>query len=109
MLDRPSELAALAFRDLVARDEVEFISEDGDLHIVADDWTLVLEGDPISDVLIALEDEEGSPESALREAISEEALIALSDLNAQLEGDLISLLLASPDILATALAELLES
>ena len=108
MPDHPRELAELAFGALIATDEVEFISDEGDLHIAGDDWTLVLEGDPVTDILIALEDEDGEPETALRKAISEGAFAAMRDLNAQLEGELVSLLIASPDILASTLAELLE-
>lgn len=107
MPERPRELAELAFLSLIASEDVELISEEGDLHIAGDDWTLVLEGDPVSDVLIALDDETGPPETALREAISEEAFAAMRDLDAQLEGELVSLLIASPDVVASTLAELL--
>lgn len=109
MPERPGELAELAFRNLIASEEVEFIKEEGDLHIAGDDWTLVLEDDPVTDVLIALEDETGSPEQALEAAISDAAFTAMRDLNGQLEGELISILLNSPDILARTLAEMLEN
>lgn len=108
MPDRPRELAELAFGALMASEEVELISDDGDLHIAGDDWTLVLEGDPVTSVLIALDDEGDPPEAALREAIGEEAFAAMRDLNGQLSGELVSLLIASPDMLARTLAELLE-
>lgn len=107
MPDRPRELAELAFAALLTSEEVELISEDGDLHIVGDDWTLVLEGDPVTDALIALEDEDGSPEKNLREAISEEAFANLRDLDAQMQGELISILGSSPDQLARTLADIL--
>lgn len=108
MPERPRELAELAFHDLIASEEVDFISDEGDLHIAGDDWTLVLKGDPVTDILIALEDEEGAPEEVLREAISDEAFVSMRDLNGQLEGELVSILLNSPDILARTLAEILE-
>lgn len=108
MPDRPRELVELAFGTLIASEEVQLISDEGDLHIAGDDWTLVLEGDPVTDVLVALEDEDGDPETVLREVISEEAFAALRELNGQLGGELVSLLIASPDILASTLAELLE-
>lgn len=108
MPERPSELAELAFQNLIASDEVELIKDEGDLHIASDDWTLVLEGDPVTDVLIALENEDGSPEQLLQSAISEAAFASMRDLNGQLEGELVSLLVASPDLLARTLAELLD-
>lgn len=108
MPDRPRELAELAFAPLLASEEVEFISDEGDLHIAADDWTLVLEGDPVSDVMIALEEEDGSPEAMLQEAISEEAFAAMRDLDSQLQGALISHLTNSPDLLARTLGDLLQ-
>ena len=108
MPERPSELAELAFQNLIASDEVQLIKEDGDLHIAGDDWTLVLEGDPVTDVLIALDDEDGPPEQALRNAINDAEFTSMRDLNGQMEGELTSILLNSPDILARTLAELLE-
>lgn len=108
MPERPSELAELAFRNLISSGEVEFISDNGDLHIAGDDWTLVLEGDPVTDALIALEDEGGDPEAALKKAISDAAFTAMRDLNGQLEGELIAILGNSPDLLARTLATMLE-
>lgn len=108
MPNRPSEFAELAFSNLIASEEVQLIKEEGDLHIAGDDWTLVLEGDPVTDVLVALDDEDGPPEQALQNAISEAAFSSLRDLNGQMEGELVSLLIASPDLLARTLAELLE-
>lgn len=109
MTDRSWELAELAFGALIANEEVQLITDEGDLHIAGDDWTLVLEGDPVTGVLIALDDEDGSPEIALREAMSEEAFEAMRDLNGRMAGRLTSLLVASPDALAHALAGLLDS
>src|SRR5690554_5462693 len=108
MPERPRELAELAFGVLIDSDDVELISDEGDLHIAGDDWTLVLEGDPVMAVMIALDDEEGAPDAALRAAISEEEFAAMLDLDARLGGELTSLLVASPDILAHTLAEILE-
>lgn len=109
MPERPGELAELAFQNLIASEEVQFIKEEGDLHIAGDEWTLVLEGDPVTDVLIALDDENGPAEEALRSVISEAAFASMRDLNGQLEGELISILANSPDLMARTLAELLES
>lgn len=109
MPERPRELTELAFRDLIASGEVELISDEGDLHIAGDDWTLVLDGDPVTDVLIALDDESGPPEQALRNTIGDTAIAAMRDLNDQLNGELNSILLNSPDLLARTLAEMLEA
>lgn len=108
MPERPSELAELAFRNLISSQQVEFISDEGDLHIAGDDWTLVLEGDPVTGALIALEDEDGDPEEALNKAISNDALTSIRDLNGQLDGALVAILGNSPDILARTLATILE-
>lgn len=108
MAERLSELAELAFRNLIASDDVQLIHDDGELHIAGDDWTLVLSGDPVSDVLIALESEDGTPETALRGAINDAALAAMRDLNAQMQGELVPLLANSPDPLARTLSEVLE-
>lgn len=107
MAERPRELAELAFQDLITSEEVELISEAGDLHIAGDEWTLVLEGDPVADVLIALDSEDGSPEGLLQEAISDEAFAAMRDLDAQMDGDLTALMSQAPDAFARALADLL--
>lgn len=95
------------FQSLIASEVVQMIDEDGELHIAADDWTLVLEGDPLSGVMIALDDENGSPKALLRGAISDDALAAMRDLNANLDGKLAAILDNSPDSLAKALSGLL--
>lgn len=109
MSNRIEELVEGAFRDLLASGDVELIQDAGELHIAGDEWTLVLEGDPVATVIIALDDETGTPETALTEAISPEALAAMRDLNVSLEGAIISLLTASPDRFANTLAYLLRS
>jgi nucleotide-binding universal stress UspA family protein len=109
MPERLRELAELAFQTLITSEEVDLITEDGDLHIVSDDWTLVLEGDPGTDAIIALEDEDGAADVILRGAISDEEFAALRNLDAQLEGELITRLLSPPDVTARTLAELLTS
>lgn len=109
MPESRNERAELAFGPLIEIDEVEFILDQGDLHIAADDWTLVLEGDPVTNVIIAIDDEDGSPEHALREAISEDAFAAMRAMDAQMDGVLIAILNASPDTQATTLAALLQN
>lgn len=103
------EHAELAFADLLANDEVQFIDDGGDLHIAADNWTLVLEGDPVTGTLVALEDEDGAPEIALGTAISEPAAAAMRDLDESMQGELTAILGKSPDPLAQKLSEMLRS
>lgn len=99
--------AESAFEALVNSEDVDVVDEDGECQVIADDWTLVLAGDPVSSVLIALDDESGEPEAALRAAIAPVQLGALRELDAQMHGDVSRLLGESPDELARALAALI--
>lgn len=97
-----------AFHPMTNAGEVDLITIDGDLHIAGDVWTLVLEGDPVASVLVALDDEDGEPKTVLQAALGEKGLTALRALNTESEGHLSTLLAASPDPVATALTELLN-
>jgi len=103
------ELIETAFGDLMSSEEIEIFQEDGETHIAADDWTLVLEGDPLSGALIALDDESGLPAQVLPAVIDEPALAAMRDLDAQVDGALSSLLARSPDSFAVELARLIKN
>lgn len=93
-----------AFTQLIAEDHVE-IGEDGsELHIIADEWTLMLDG---AAAMLAVDDDEGDPETVM-EAIHEDELAALRDLDRALDGALDRWLVASPDTLTRALARILE-
>lgn len=107
MPDRPSEIAALAFEASIANDDVTITSENGECHVMGHDWTLVLVGDPLSDAMIALDEETGDPESLLSEVISEEELTGMRYIDGELAGQLSQLLASSPDELANALSILL--
>lgn len=97
-----------AFHPMTNGGEVDLITIDKDLHIAGDVWTLVLEGDPVSSVLVALDDEDGEPNSVLQAALGEKGLSAFRDLDAHSEGHLSTLLAESPDPVANALAALLK-
>lgn len=109
MPDRLRQLAEVSFQNLISNDEVQLISEADELHIAADEWTLVITGDPVTDALIVLENEDGTPESMLRAVINEHAFAAMRDLDEQLEGGLTSSLAHSPDEVAQALAQVLDA
>jgi len=109
MAHRPSEIAALAFEDLIANGSVEITTENGECHIMGDDWTLVLVDDPLTDALIALDEEDGDPEGLLRDVISEEELAAMRTIDGELSGQLSQLLASSLDELANILADLLTN
>lgn len=93
-----------AFARLIADDLVELGEDGNELHIIGDEWTLVLDG---TTAMLAVDDDEGDPETVL-EAIDDDELAALRDLDAALEGALDSALVASPDPLTKALARILE-
>lgn len=97
-----------AFHPMINAGEVDLITIDGDLHIAGDVWTLVLEGDPVASVLVALDDEDGDPTTVLQSALGEKGLYSLRALNTESEGHLSTLLADSPDPVAAALSALLN-
>ncbi len=109
MPGRPSELASLVFEDLIASGHVEITTENGECHIMGHDWTLVLVDDPLTDAMIALDEEDGDPEGLLRDVISEEEFAAMRYIDGELSGRLSQLLASSLDELANILAEILTS
>lgn len=109
MAERLNTLAEIAFEDLIVNDQVQLIEEGDDLHIAGDDWTLVLEGEPLASALIALEDEDGSPAEVLRETISDAAFASMRELDERLDGEIVATLMESPDLLAQTLSEMLAT
>jgi hypothetical protein len=89
-------------------DSVELGSNDGELHVIGDAWTLVIIGDPVTDAYLAVDNEDGDPEAILEAAISDDELAAMRDADSALGGTLISALTASPDRLSQMLARVLE-
>ncbi|MCA9834325.1 MAG: hypothetical protein KC435_10280 [Thermomicrobiales bacterium] len=101
------EIVEHVFAEQIAADDIELGSDAGELHIIGDEWTLVLSGDPLVSSMLAVDDEEGDLETVI-EVIDEEALAALRDLDAALSGALDAALVASPDALTRGLARILE-
>lgn len=101
--------ASMAFADLLQRQEMNLVDEADELHIIADEWTLVIQGDPPTSVLIALDDESGEPAEMLAAALTQDGQSALRALDSANSGQISMLLAASPDPLAQALATLLQS
>lgn len=93
-----------AFAQLITDLEVELGVAEGELQIVADDWTLVLDGDPITGVLIAVDDEDQAPNIILDDVLMDDHLAAMRTMNAELDGAVAAALAASPDPLAKELA-----
>lgn len=108
MPDSLNDAVEQAFSALLANGEVDLFDEDDEIHIAGDDWTVVLEGDPVADVMVALESEEGDAEELLRNAIPEPALKSLRDLDSIFDGTLIETMADSVDPLAQSLAEVLK-
>lgn len=101
------DIVERVFTTQIAADEIELGSDEGELHIIGDEWTLVLSGDPLQSTMLAVDDEEGDLETVI-EVVDEEALATLRDLDAALSGGLDSALRASPDALTRGLARILE-
>ena len=102
------ENATTALAALIERDEISLVTDGDELHIAADDWTLVVAGNPPSGILIALDDESGDPATLLAAALMADDIEGLRRFVGLLNGQIRVLLAASPDPLAQALAEILQ-
>lgn len=114
---RPNALLAAlraAFAAALKSGEVD-LSEDvtaGEVDIFADDWTLHLEGWPLTTAWFALDDDVVSPveqRAALSAALSRGGLAALRDADARLAGALTDALASSDDSLSATLAAMLRA
>ena len=103
------EHATVMFADQMEREELTLMDEADELHIIADDWTLVIQGDPAISVMIALDDESGDPAEVLEAAISADELASLKALDAAVSGSISTLLAASPVPLARSLSNLVRA
>lgn len=108
-------LAALrgAFAAALKSGEVDVVDNTtaGEVEILADDWTLHLEGWPLTTAWFALDDDPISPaeqRATLAAALSRGGLAALRDADARLAGALTTALAASGDSLSISLVALLH-
>ena len=102
------EAAAAAFADLIEQTEISLVEEHNEVHIIDDDWTLVVQGEQPAGVMIALDDESGDPGEMLAAAINVSERAGLQAFDAATNGEIANLLASSPDPLAQALATLLR-
>lgn len=106
-----------AFGGLVADNAVDIVTIEEDAEqdaceVQADDWTLFIEGWPVSQAWIALDTDVASPEefrSTLESVFSEEDIVALTNLDEALAGDVARALTESGDELSVALASIIEA
>jgi hypothetical protein len=113
--EREPLLAALrdAFTTSLTSGEVDVVEDAaaGEVEVIADDWTLHLEGWPLTAAWFALDDDPASPaeqRAALSAALSRGGLPALRDADARLDGALTSALASSGDALSVTLTMLLR-
>lgn len=100
------------FAELIGRGEIDVApAEEGSgIEIQADQWTLAIEGDPLTVAFLAVDDEPGDPtdlDQALAAAIEPDDLAALRALDHRWEGSLRIALQQSGDMLSMQLATLL--
>jgi hypothetical protein len=110
--DDQRETIETIFADLIGRGEIDVApAEEGDgLEIQADQWTLAIEGDPVTVAFLAVDDEPGDPadlDQALEGALEPDDLAALRELDRRWEGALRMALQESHDLLSMQLATLL--
>lgn len=105
-----------AFTTLVDDESVDIVPTDNTdedaVEVQADDWTLFVEGWPVTTAWIALDEDVVSPEAlrtALESALGQRELEAMESLDTALSGDLASALTSSGDELSIALAALLSA
>ncbi len=100
------------FAELIGRGEIDVVpAEEGSgLEIQADQWTLAIDGHPMTVAFLAVDDEPGDPadlDQALEGALEPDDLAALRQLDGRWEGRLRIALQQSGDMLSMQLATLL--
>ena len=81
-------------------------------EVQSDDWTLVVEGWPLTSAWLAIENDPDAPEQlrpALEATFSDPDLEALTALDEALGGDLVTMLTESQDDLSMALAAMVRA
>ena len=99
--------AASVFEALIENGDIDLVDQGDECQVSADDWPLIPTGAPVTSAMVALEDESGEPEAALRAAIDDEQLEAIRLLDGEMDGELSAMLSRSPDELARTLADML--
>lgn len=103
----------LAFNRLIAAGEVDLntLPETGETEVQADNWTLHLEGWPVTTAWIAIDQDPESPKeqmAALAKTFDHRTRTALHDADRRLDGVLLRCLRQSGDGLSMRLADLLD-
>jgi len=107
-------LCATLFAPRIDDEEIDVVEipEESAVEIQADDWTLHLQGDPLTLAFVAIEDEPEGADAlahALRIALTPDELEGLGTLNERLDGVLAARLRSSGDALSATLAAILTS
>lgn len=106
-----------AFGALVQEQSVDIVQVEDDTsqdacEVQADDWTLFLEGWPLENSWIAIDDDVSGPEelrTALESTLDERAIEAMQSLDAALSGAFVSTLAESGDEISIALAAMINA
>jgi hypothetical protein len=106
-----------AFGALVHDESVDIVPVEDDAEqdaceVQADDWTLFVEGWPLTDAWIAIDDEVSGPEelrTALESTLGERDIKAMQSLDEALSGAFASTLIESGDDLSMALAAMITA
>lgn len=104
-----------AFGTLVDEEKVDIVTVEEDqeqdaCEVQADDWTLFVEGWPISSAWIAIDDDVSDPDqfrATLERVLGPRDLQAMSDLDSALDGEFTTMLSESGDELSISLGALI--
>ena len=107
MTSSAHDAASSVFEALIENGDIDLVEQVDECQVIADEWTLILTGDPVTSAMVALDDESGEPEAALRAAIYDEQLEAIRLLDGEMDGELSAMLSRSADELARTLAAML--
>lgn len=106
-----------AFNILVQDQSVDIVQVEDEAsqdacEVQADDWTLFLEGWPLEESWIAIDDDVSGPEqlrTALEGTLDERAIEAMQSLDAALSGAFVTALTESGDEISIALAAMIHA
>jgi hypothetical protein len=108
-----AEVVAAALREVLGADGLDVIPDETEaiVDIAADEWTLQIEGSPVTRAWLSIEDEpehEAQLAAARRKVMSIAVDSAFAEADRQLGGALIAALRASDDPLTLDLASAME-